>query len=330
MSGGIIIYKTSDAAIRLTRLFFITDIHASDKCFRKFLNAAKVYKADCLILGGDITGKVLIPIVETESGAYKLTLFGEDKTIKTEKLDETKKMLLDAGQYPMVTTPRELKELQADKSKEERAFNDAMVSSLQSWVELVQERLKGTDVTCYISPGNDDKFEVDSVLVDSGHLVNPEGKVVELTGGYEMMTLGYANPTPWRSPREVSEERLGEMIESMAVNVKRPETAIYNLHVPPIDTELDRAPAVSKDFEYVKEGLGVKFVHVGSRAVKSSIMRHSPLLGLHGHIHESKGFVRLGRTLCLNPGSEYADGILRGAIVNLDGGKVKEFLLTSG
>lgn len=314
----------------MTRLFFITDVHASDRCFRKFLNAAKFYKADCLILGGDITGKVMIPIVGGNDGAYRLSLFGKDTVVKKDRLQEIQKALLDAGQYSFVTSLKELEEVRADKSKEERVFNDAMVSVLKSWIELTEERLKGTSVKCYISPGNDDKFEIDSLLTDSGHLVNPENRVVELEGGFEMITLGYANPTPWKSPREVSEVRLGQMIESLASTVKRMDSGIFNLHVPPIDTELDLAPAVSPDFEYVKEGLGIRFIHVGSSAVRTSLERHAPMLGLHGHIHESKGFVRLGRTLCLNPGSEYADGILRGAIVNLEGGKVKEFLLTSG
>jgi hypothetical protein len=314
----------------LTRLFFITDIHASDRCFRKFLNAAKFYNADCLVLGGDITGKVLIPIVEEKNGTYALRLFEKDSTVKKDRLPETQKALLDAGQYSFVTSPKELEEIQADKSKEGRVFNEVMVSVLKSWIELAQERLKDTNVKCYISPGNDDKFEIDTLLADSGHVVNPENRVVQLEGGFEMITLGYANPTPWKSPREVSEEKLGQMIESLASQVKRMETAVFNLHVPPINTELDRAPAVSQDFEYVKEGLGIKFIHAGSSAVRESIEMHAPLLGLHGHIHESKGFVRLGRTLCLNPGSEYAEGILRGALVNLVDGKVKEFLLTSG
>jgi len=314
----------------LPRLFFITDVHASDRCFRKFLNAAKFYKADCLILGGDITGKVLIPIVETGAGGYRLSLFGKDANIAGDKLHETQKALLDAGQYSFVTNRGELEEIRADKTKEDRVFNEAMFKVLRSWLDLAEERLARTDVKCYISPGNDDKFEIDSVLRDSSVLSNPENKVVELEGGYEMITLGYANPTPWRSPREVSEEKLGQMIEALASKLKRADTAVFNLHVPPINTELDRAPAVSPDFEYVKEGLGIRFIHAGSTAVRDSIERHAPILGLHGHIHESKGFVKLGRTLCLNPGSEYADGILRGAIVNLEGAKVKEFLLTSG
>lgn len=314
----------------MTRLFFTTDVHASDRCFRKFLNAAKIYKADRLILGGDITGKLLVPIVETNSGDYNANIFGNESSFGKEKLEETRKTLQDAGQYSFLTTSAELAEIKADKAKEERVFNDAMVSLLDGWIGLVQERLKGTGVICYLSPGNDDRFEIDALLADSGQLVNPEGKVVDLDGSHEMITSGFANPTPWRSPREVSEEKLGEMIESMASCVKRPETAVYNLHVPPIDTELDRAPAVSHDFNYVKEGLGIKFIHAGSKAVRQSIERHAPLLGLHGHIHESKGFARLGRTLCLNPGSEYADGVLRGALANLNEGKVHDFLLTSG
>jgi hypothetical protein len=289
-----------------------------------------VYRADCLILGGDITGKVLIPIVERPDGKYDAALFGEQKVISADQIPEVRKSLQDSGQYSFVSTPSEITELQADKSKEERVFNDAMVSVLNGWVKLAEERLNGTGVKCYLSPGNDDKFEIDRALVNEGPVVNPENRAVELDGGFEMITLGFANPTPWKSPREVSEEKLGEMIEALASQIKHPETAVYNLHVPPIDTELDKAPAVSHDFNYVKEGLGIKFIHAGSTAVRESIARHAPLLGLHGHIHESKGFVRLGRTLCLNPGSEYGDGILRGALANLQDGKVHDFMLTSG
>jgi len=314
----------------MTRIFFVTDIHASDRCFRKFLNAAKFYKADCLILGGDVTGKVMVPILEREDGRYQLSLFGKETLVPRERLEETQKSLIDAGQYYFVTSPKVLEEIRASKSREEQIFKEQAIALLKSWIQLAQERLNGTAVRCYISPGNDDRFEIDGVLEDATPVINPEGKVVELDRGHEMITIGYSNPTPWRSPREVSEERLGEMIENLASGLKRPQSAIYNLHVPPIDTELDRAPAVSAEFEYVREGLGIKMIHAGSSAVRASIERDQPLLGLHGHIHESKGFVKIGRTLCLNPGTEYADGILRGALVNLEGGRVEEFLLTSG
>ena len=273
---------------------------------------------------------MLIPIIAKPDGRYQLDLFGQDTTIGSDRLAETREKLSNAGQYSFVTTHDEYDDMKADAAKQAKVFNDCMVSVVESWVGLARQRLHGTGIRCYISPGNDDKFEIDSLLTDSEELVNPEGRVVDLDGTHEMITLGYANPTPWHSPREVSEGKLAEMIEGMAARVARPQNAIYNLHVPPIDTDLDKAPAVDSEFRYVREGLSVKMIHAGSSAVRSSIERHAPLLGLHGHIHESKGFVRLGRTLCLNPGSEYADGILRGAIVNLEGGRVKEFMFTSG
>ena len=316
----------------MTRIFFTTDVHGSERCFRKFLNAARIYKADSLILGGDISGKLLIPIIERPDGKFEAAVFGERSVFGAEKLEEIRRALQDAGQYSFVTTEAGLSELKSDRAREGEVFNGAMADVLRSWVRLTEEKLKGTAVRCYVSPGNDDRLELDSELVDSGQFVNPENRVVELDGGFEMITLGYANPTPWKSPREVSEDRLGEMIENLASQVNRPEDAVYNLHVPPVNTELDKAPAVSHDFNYVKDGLGIKVIHAGSTAVRRAIEAHAPLLGLHGHIHESKGFARIGRTLCLNPGSEYSDGVLRGALVNLQPGKgkVHDFVLTSG
>jgi Icc-related predicted phosphoesterase len=69
---------------------------------------------------------------------------------------------------------------------------------------------------------------------------------------------------------------------------------------------------------------------VGSTACRAVITEYEPLIGLHGHLHESKGTYNLGRTLCINPGSEYSEGILRGAIIDVDKGKVKNYILTTG
>jgi Icc-related predicted phosphoesterase len=70
---------------------------------------------------------------------------------------------------------------------------------------------------------------------------------------------------------------------------------------------------------------------VGSTAVREAIERQRPLLGLHGHVHESAGVEKIGRTVCINPGSDYGDGILRGAIVELDRDRgVRNWQLTQG
>jgi len=314
-----------------TRIFFVSDVHGSETCFRKFINGARFYGAKVLVLGGDITGKALVPIVEQQDGRYRLTLHGETVKIKKGELEEYTKAIRNSGTYYFTTTENELLELQNDKARVDALFTESMKSVLRSWINLANERLKGTGVTCYISPGNDDKFEMDELLLDSECVVNPENRVVEIRGGYEMITLGYANPTPWNSPREVSEEKLYEMIENLATQLRAPEKSIFNLHVPPKGTEIDKAPAVDSELKYQREGLGmIKQIYAGSTAVRQAIEKHQPLLGLHGHIHESRGFVRIGRTLCINPGSDYGDGTLRGALVDLEDGQVKEFMLTSG
>ena len=134
-----------------------------------------------------------------------------------------------------------------------------------------------------------------------------------------MISCGWSNRTPWHTPREMDEDDLERRIEKMAAEVTRPERAVFNLHVPPARTAIDLAPALDDSLKPVVKGGAVVMESVGSEAVRRVLERHQPMLGLHGHIHESRGAVRLGRTLSINPGSEYGDGILRGALIELDG-----------
>ena len=209
-------------------------------------------------------------------------------------------------------------------------FKRLMIERLKSWIALADERLAGTGTKCYISPGNDDYFEIDEVLDSGRHVTNPEGKVVEIGGRHEMITLGYANRTPWDSPREVDENALQKKIDGMAEKVKEMPCAVFNIHVPPIGTPIDQAPRLDKELKPVVSGGEVVMVSAGSSAVRDSIKRYQPLIGLHGHIHESRGMVKIGRTVCLNPGSEYSTGILRGVLCELDEDAVRSYLLTSG
>jgi hypothetical protein len=191
--------------------------------------------------------------------------------------------------------------------------------------------LRGTDVKCYVSPGNDDRFDIDPVLKESSVVIYPEDEVVWIDENHEMITTAWTNPTPWNSPRETTEQDLAERIAKMTSKVQKMETCIFNLHCPPYDTPLDTAPELDETLKpKVKGGGGISMVHVGSISVKQAIEKHQPLLGIHGHIHESRGFVKIGRTLCINPGSEYGEGILRGALINLDEKKIKSYLLTQG
>jgi len=314
-----------------SRVFFITDVHGSTRCFKKFLNAAKFYKANILVLGGDLTGKILIPIVDQGDGTYKCRYEGNELLLRnTKEVDGVVARATDAGLYTRIMTRKEFEETSADPKNVTAAFNKAMVDRVTEWMRLAEERLGNSDVKCYISPGNDDFFDVDPVLDSSSYVINPEEKVVSLDGEHEMITLGYTNHTPWHSPREVDEEELGRKIESMAAGVKNMRTAIFNIHVPPIDTPIDKAPMVDENLKVVVRSGQVEMISAGSTACRAAIEKHQPMLGIHGHIHESHGFVMIGKTLCANPGSDYGEGVLRGFLTEIEGDRIKSHMLTTG
>jgi len=313
-----------------SRIYFITDVHGSSKCFRKFLNAAKFYNADVLILGGDITGKVMIPIVEG-NGGFTCSYQGSELAMSNKgEVEEFRKKAAESGAYTHVVSPSEFSELEADPVKVNDLFAKLMVERVREWLALAEERLGKTSVRCYISPGNDDVYEIDAVLNSSSYVVNPEERVVDIDSGHEMITSGTTNHTPWNSPREVDEDVLEGKFSAMADQVKNMESALFNIHVPPIDTPIDKAPRVDANLKVVVKAGNVEMVSAGSTACRAAIMKYQPMLGLHGHIHESRGIVKLGRTLCANPGSEYSEGVLRGFLADLEGDKIKSYLLTSG
>lgn len=313
------------------RIFFVTDIHGSDRCFRKFINAAKFYKAQSLILGGDITGKVMIPIVNQGNGRWIADYLGETMEFKKEdKVTEFGKNLAEGGIYTITLTRSEYDEMQARKERIDIAFSETIRSSLEKWLELASTRLKETGAKCYISVGNDDDSVVDEVLGKAqDNVVFCEEKIVRI-GDHEMISFGTSNRTPWNSPREADELVLKAKLEEMASRLEEPEGSIFNVHVPPIDSGIDTAPKVDENFKPVMKGGHPVMISAGSSAVREILEEYKPLLGLHGHIHESRGIYKLGRTTCINPGSEYAQGILRGAIVDLEDNKLTDYLLVSG
>ncbi len=315
----------------MTRIFFTSDVHGSDPCFMKFINAAKFYKADVLILGGDITGKMIVPIVDQPDGTLYTEFLGQGRVIKTTReREELEKNISSSGLYPYRTEPEELEKLQNDKESLDELFSKVMVEGVKRWLSIAEDRLKGTNVKCYISPGNDDRFDIDAVLKSSPVILYPEDEVVWIDEYHEMITSAWTNITPWHSPRETTEERLVEIFSRMTAKVKRMENCIFNLHCPPYDTPLDLAPELDEKMKPVSGPAGLSMVHVGSTVVRRSIETNKPLLGLHGHIHESRGFTTVGRTICINPGSSYGDGVLLGALINLEEKGIKSHMLTQG
>lgn len=308
------------------KIFFVTDIHGSNLCYRKYLNALKVYNVDVGILLGDLTGKVLVPLVEKAGGGWETTLMGTHVDVATqEELDKLKKTIEMMGYYWTHQTPDEFREFKADPQKVDALFKQLMMSRLKEWIALADERLAGTTYKVYMAPGNDDHFEVDQIIEDSKAIINCNNKNV-MVGDHEMITFSWANPTPWNTPREKPDEELEPMLEELVFKVKDKSNAIFNFHAPPYGFALDLAPELSKDLIQAAD----RKIHVGSRAVAKMIEKYQPLIGLHGHIHESRGAQKIKRTLIINPGSEYSEGILKGAMIVLEKGKVKDYVFTSG
>mgnify|MGYP004704181609 CR=1 FL=1 len=314
----------------ITRLLFGTDFHGSEVCFRKFLGAASAYQANVVVVGGDITGKAIVPIAKA-SGGYQAHLFGEEILVHTEaELTELRKRISAVGFYPYVAEQDELDELRRDQTKMDRLFMTLMNERVRGWVELAEVHVVKKGMRCFMMPGNDDMFCIDEILNLSKTVNNSDGKIVQLDEYHEMVTVGYNNITPWQCHRDISEEELFERIDATASGLENPGGAIFNLHCPPQATNLDQAPEIDANLRIVYHGGQISMKSAGSTAVRRAIEKYHPLLGLHGHIHEGRGFDRIGTTLCLNPGSEYAEGIMRAAIVNLEKNRVKGYILISG
>lgn len=315
----------------MTLVFFTTDLHGSERCFMKFVNSAAFYNADVLILGGDVTGKMIVPLVDQGDESYVVDYVGEIKRVRgKEEIDTLIKNIRYSGYYPHMTDKKEMEELNASKDRVDRLFTRLMGETMERWVSIAEERLKARGIRVFITPGNDDRFVIDDVLARSKFVINPEDKVVSIDEHHEMISSGWSNKTPWNSPRETSEEALEKKLESMAANISNMQTCVFNMHCPPIDTPLDSAPKLDENLRAVTSGGQNVMISAGSRAVRNAIMKYQPLLGLHGHIHESKGFCTIGRTLCINPGSEYGEGVLRGALIKLSKTGMKSYVLTQG
>lgn len=316
---------------KLFKILFATDAHGSEPVFLKWLNAGKIHKADAIVMGGDITGKLIIPLVEQSDGTFTAEFMGTKFTAKSkEEVEGLEKKIRTSGFYPYRTIPERMQELKQDSQKVDELFNELMVGTVARWIRVAEERLKGTGIKCYVMPGNDDQLVVDEVIEKSDYVVNPEGKVVQLDENHEMISTGYSNITPWKCPRDIPEEELEKKIESIASRVRNMQNCVFNFHCPPYETSLDVAPKLDENLKPVVSGGQVIEAHVGSASVRKAIERHQPLLGMHGHIHESKGTFKIGRTFCINPGSEYTEGILRCVLVVVDEKSVKSFLPISG
>jgi Icc-related predicted phosphoesterase len=324
-------------AAQRKRIFFVTDVHGSEPTFRKFINAGKVYGVDSLILGGDITGKMLIPIIALGKNTYRATL--QSRTVTLGNLDELKEFetrLAKLGFYSSVMSEAEYLAMKEHPDQINRLFLEKAGERLEAWIRLAEERLDGSNLRCYMTGGNDDPVEIVEIIqrCAKDRVVACEEKFETLDDeGHTMISLGYSNQTPWHTPREITEEELAKRIEGVFKGIDDFSKLIFNMHVPPVDSTLDTCPMLDTSTDpptVITSGGEPVMFGAGSPSVRAAIERYQPLLSLHGHIHESRNVTTLGRTTAVNPGSEYGEGILRGIIVTLVGDKVESTQMTSG
>lgn len=316
---------------KTTRVLYGSDFHGSDVVYRKFLAASFQYQADVLVVGGDVTGKAMIPIINQGSGKYTSSLFGKDlHASSAEDLEKIKKEVSSVGFYPIVIDQDEANDLENSPEKMAVRFEHEMCERVREWMLLADEKLTPKNKTLYFMAGNDDLMSIDSTIAEFKNIHNPDMARFEIDGGFEIVGLSYANMTPWHCARDLEEEDLQDKLTQLSGLIQNPETTIAVLHVPPYNSSLDTCPELDKNLKIITQGGQVVMKAAGSPSVKAFIDNVQPMLSLHGHIHESPGHVRIGRTLAINAGSEYAEAILKAAIVNLENGKIKGHMLISG
>jgi len=314
----------------MMRILYGSDFHGSDAVFRKFIASGIQYKANALMVGGDVTGKAMIPVIHQGGGHYEADLFGEEKRAATPaELQDLQKAISQVGFYPIVLEKDEAEELEGDAAKMGARFEHEMCQRVREWMKLAEEKLGPQKIMLYFMAGNDDLYSIDKVIEEFHSIRDPDMRHFEMDGGYEVVGLSNANLTPWLCARDVEEAELTRKLDELERLIQKPEQTIAVIHVPPFESGLDTCPELDKNLKIITQGGQVVMKSAGSPAVKAFIARVQPMLTLHGHIHESPGHIHSGRTLMINAGSEYAEGIMKAAIINLENGKVKGHMLIS-
>lgn len=311
------------------RIFFASDIHGSEVCFKKFINAGRFYKADLLILGGDITGKAMVPIARETDDRFRLQFMGKERVVDAKELGEIEESIRFNGYYPYVCEPDEVQNMMGSPTDVRHAFTSVMREQAESWIRLADERLEGSSIRCLIMPGNDDEPFLAEILAQSKTVENHDGAILEV-GDYLVIGYGWSNPTPWDTPREKPENVIDSDLRRLLSQVPSTSHLVFNAHVPPYNSGLDLAPELRPDFSMVTSGGQPNLIPVGSSAVRQVVEDFEPMLVLSGHIHESRGVVKVGSSIAINPGSEYNVGRLLGALIDLEGGAVKRKQLVVG
>ncbi|MHB1502293.1 MAG: metallophosphoesterase family protein [Candidatus Dormibacteria bacterium] len=317
---------------KVTRLYIVSDFHAALPAWKKMLNAISlnIYRADVVLYAGDLTGKAIVPITQTPSG-FEATLLGARRQARDEQeLMALERDITSIGYYPYRATTKELDEIGGDPDKLHALFADKIHTQVKEWMEMAAERLGPSGIPVVLIPGNDDPWEIDPALAASTYCINTDGRITDLPGNLQVLGLGKSSPTPWNTPREVSEDDFRQEIYSLADQLRDRRRSLFLVHCPPYDTGLDTAPLLDAGLNVTTSAGDVLRGPVGSRGVLEAVKSIQPLISIHGHIHESGGERKVGESLCVNPGSEAAFGVVRGYIIDVTSNGIERVFRVEG
>ncbi|MGC8699842.1 MAG: metallophosphoesterase family protein [Candidatus Micrarchaeia archaeon] len=318
------------------RFFFTADIHGSEIVSNKLTNAAQFYNVKNIVVGGDLAGKNLVPILK-EGNKYRLNLFGEQKIVKENELQDIEKEIRNAGEYYKIMDKDEYEKAKGDEARIEDLFKEEAMSNLEAFLAKAEEKLKRLGGKLYIMPGNDDYDEFNELLEKhAGNVIVPiDQKIVDIEG-FNLLGYGYSNPTPWNTPREKSEKEIYNDLKKL-VEKEDHEKSIFAIHVPPYNTKIDKAPKLDKELRQVISAGNIEYVSIGSTSVRRIIEEYAPIVGVHGHVHEAMGidYIRAknGKDVpVINPGSVYSSGMLNGVIIEINekSRKLERYIFTKG
>lgn len=318
----------------MTRLLFASDFHGSIGCWRKALTVIMRSNVDVAILSGDLTAKAIVPVVEQKDGNYKFTFFKKTYDVKKKDLEKEIGRIKNFGLYPYICTEERAKQLAQEKAELLKLFDNMAIESIKEWLNIAEQhvgdKIRNELLKLFLIPGNDDTTKIDEVIKNSKIAIYPLGKIVKVDDFHEMVSFDHANPTPWKTPREAPEEKLEEMLKELCEMVQDREHMILASHCPPYDSGLDLAPKLDEKLTPTYTFGQPVMIPVGSKAVMKIVKEYQPKLGLFGHIHEASGFVKIGRTLCLNPGSEYDRNVFRGYLIDISKEKIEKYWRVEG
>lgn len=328
--------------MEFSKILFASDLHGSNLVFRKLLSTAITNEVDALIIGGDLSGKTVTPIIKKTNSVYETDFLGVKRILYEEKdLNQLIDDISNSGSYPIIISKEEYIELQKEDNKlrinndgfpnynklKQKIFENEINKHLKSWLELAEEKLKPKGIRFIIICGNDDSYELDDIISESSYAENPEKKILTICNNNQVIGDSSANITPFNCPRDLSEDVLENRLREKLKRITNFKSSIFVLHTPPFNSNLDNVIKLDTNLKPILIGGNPVIIPVGSKAVRKIIEEYQPLLALTGHIHESSGETTIGRTFCVNPGSEYSNGFMRAYLITFKGDEKKGHLL---